>query len=101
MSRTAWRTSGSRWRAFAKGIENADDLKNVLDDLTQSYGLNRKLGRPDGIAAVGHLLAELLAQLDQTEPASEILAEVQAALLKLGRTAEAAVVADRIAQLGG
>jgi tetratricopeptide (TPR) repeat protein len=75
-----------------KGIETQEDGQAVLEDLAESFAINRKLGRADGIAAVGGLLGRLLAQLDLHDAARVVLGEAQAAYARLGRQDAAAEI---------
>ncbi|MBK1730309.1 hypothetical protein [Thiococcus pfennigii] len=55
----------------------------------------RRLGRPDGIGAVGLLLAQVLAIGGHRDEALAVLDEAEAALAKLGRTAALEQVRER------
>ncbi len=45
----------------------------IYDELDESFSLFTRLGRPDGIAAAGHLLAQILAMAGHPEQALEVL----------------------------
>jgi tetratricopeptide (TPR) repeat protein len=84
-----------------KGIERQEDLQAILDDLGESFAVTRKLGRVDGIAAVGTMLGQLLAQLDQHNEARMVFGEAQAAYAKLGQQEAATQIGQLLDRLPG
>ncbi len=69
-----------RW---LRGDQRRDALPVIRDDLQQSFVLIRKLGRPDAIAAVGRLYAQVLAADGEQAQALAVLDDVEAAWRKL------------------
>lgn len=69
-----------RWR---RGDRQDDGLPAIRDDLQPSFAFFRKLGRPDAIAVVGHLYAQVLAADGEQAQALAVLDDVEAAWRKL------------------
>ena len=61
--------------ARAKGEPKRDEIEAILNELGESFAILRKLERPDGVAAVGSLLGQVLAAGGATEPALKVLEE--------------------------
>jgi tetratricopeptide (TPR) repeat protein len=59
--------------AIARGIDSAETLQQVLEDLGESFRLLQQLGRADGLVAVGDLLAQALVAAGAGEEAATVL----------------------------
>jgi hypothetical protein len=71
------------------GIEKGEE-ETIFKELAESFAINKKLQRPDGIAMTGLLLGQFLAARGQTDDAVKVLDDSAAAFEKLGMTAKAA-----------
>jgi len=63
-----------------------DSVQEAYEHLVQSYNINLKLGRLDGICYVGLDLGQLLCQANQKEKGIEILERSRDGFRKLGQT---------------
>ncbi|AGA90192.1 hypothetical protein Thimo_1398 [Thioflavicoccus mobilis 8321] len=70
-----------------RGEHETGGIQAIYDDLAASYEILRRLGRPDGIGAVGLLLAQVLTMGGHRDDALTVLDEAEAAFAKLGQTA--------------
>ncbi len=61
----------------------------------------RRLGRPDGIGAIGLLLGRVYAGIGERDRALEVWIEAEAGFRKIDRRKEADQVAELIRKLGG
>ena len=84
---------------LAKGIEDAETLRLVLDDLMEAFGSVKEMGRVDAVAGVGLELGRLLGGIGQRDATRTVLGEVVAALRQLKREDQAAQVEEMIAGL--
>jgi tetratricopeptide (TPR) repeat protein len=75
-----------------RGDHQTGGLQPIYEDLTESFGILRKLGRPDGIGVVGRWLAEVMAMRGQREEALAVLDTAEQAFAKIGRTAHVAEI---------
>ncbi|HET6427796.1 MAG TPA: hypothetical protein VFJ30_05270, partial [Phycisphaerae bacterium] len=73
------------------GLEKGE-AQVIFDELNESFRLLTKLQRPDGIAAVGVLLGQVLAVAGHADEALAVLDQSAAAFEKLGRADQAAQV---------
>lgn len=67
-----------------RGDHQSGGIQQIYEDLAESFGINLKLGRPDGISVVGVLLAQVLTMGGQKDQALQILEHVESAYNKLG-----------------
>lgn len=77
------------------------DVEAAHPRLAESWKINSKIGRIDGIAHVGALWGQVLAAAGQTAEALEVLGTSEAAFRRIGWTQPADQVAGVIAQLRG
>ncbi|AUB81704.1 hypothetical protein [Candidatus Thiodictyon syntrophicum] len=66
-----------------RGDLQTGGFQQIHDDLAESFEIMRKLGRPDGIGAVGQLLAQVLAMRGEKGEALEVLDQAESAYVKL------------------
>jgi len=62
-----------------------DDVPMALSRLLESYELNQRLGRLDGVCAVGLVVGQMLASGGQWQRGREVLVEVREGFRKLGQ----------------
>lgn len=67
-----------------RGDHQSGGLQQVYEDLSESFAILKKLGGPDGIGAVGLLLARVLTMGGQADAARQVLDEAEAAFETLG-----------------
>jgi len=87
------RLACARLRLERGGWEQGEAL-TIIDELTESFSLNKKLQRRRGIVASGYLLGHLLAKAGQKDAALDVLDEAAAACDKMNWTEEAAEIRD-------
>jgi hypothetical protein len=68
---------------LARGGWEQDEASLIAEELAESYGIIRQLGRADGIANAGALFAQVLAATGRPEEALTVLDEAAAAFAKL------------------
>ena len=74
------------------GRPSEEEVKAILRELVESFAILKKLERPDGIAAVGPLLGQLLTATGRRDLAERVFEDAIAANEKLGLGAEAAAL---------
>ncbi len=88
----------ARARLHRGGLEPSE-AQTVLDELKESFAINRKLQLLNGIADVGQWLGHVLAEADFVDEALDVLDQSAAAFEKLNRTNEAAKVREMQEQI--
>lgn len=73
------------WKLAQHDLQR-DDLPMALARLLESYELNQRLGRLDGVCAVGLVVGQILANGGQRQRGREILVEVRDGFRKLGQS---------------
>ena len=68
-----------------RGDHNRDGLQTINENLSEAFAISSKSGRINAVAAIGTLLAQVLAMGGETDRALEALGDAEAAYLKLGR----------------
>jgi len=86
------------FRAVEKS--DAEAFRSAVEALTESYSINLKIGRLDGICFVGQALGRALAMAGEHDKAREILQCSLDGFRKLGRAQQAAQVEELLRQLG-
>ena len=81
------RFSCAQIRLSISGLEQ-EDGQVILDELSESFTINSKLKRIDGIAYVGSLLGQVLAMVGYAKEAVDVLGQSAAAFKKMGRNEE-------------
>jgi hypothetical protein len=76
-------------------------LQEILDALAEAYAIAHRLGLPDGIAAIGPTLAQILAIGGHQDEALTVLDAAEAACEKLGDTASVLRVRELRAAIRG
>ncbi len=71
-----------------------ESYQEAFEHLNESYTLNMKLGRLDGICFVGRDLGRLLCQAGQKEQGMEILTRSRDGFIKLGREQQAGQIEE-------
>ncbi len=84
-----------------RGDHQRGELQAIHDDLAKSFAINCKLEHPNGIGAVGVLLAHVLALGGLKDEALEILKAAEQAWTKLGNTQGIAHIATLRARIAG
>jgi len=84
-----------------RGDHQRGELQAIHDDLAKSFAINCKLEHPNGIGAVGVLLAHVLALGGLKDEALEILKAAEQAWSKLGNTQGIANIAALRAMIAG
>ncbi|HNA67614.1 MAG TPA: hypothetical protein PLD21_08180, partial [Rhodocyclaceae bacterium] len=77
-----------------RGDHHDSGLQAIYEDLARAYAILVKLGRPDGIGAVGTLLAQMLAMGGLRSEALQVLETAEAAWRKIGQMQQVARVAE-------
>ncbi|BBK40815.1 hypothetical protein STVA_08350 [Allostella vacuolata] len=76
-------------------------VQEVFDALAEAFAIARRLGLPDGVAATGGLLAQVMAMGGHRDAALEVLDEVEQAHAMLGRADGVGQVRDLRARIAG
>ena len=76
-----------------------ENLMQAFEPLQESWQLFLRLGRAEGLAVVGALFGQFLAAMEQTEAATQVFRQSEAAYRKLRRTTEADQVAALLRDL--
>ncbi|HMV64396.1 MAG TPA: hypothetical protein PKE01_13730, partial [Rhodocyclaceae bacterium] len=84
-----------------RGDHHDSGLQAIYEDLARAYAILVKLGRPDGIGAVGTLLAQMLAMGGLRSEALQVLETAEAAWRKIGQMQQVARVAELRQTIGG
>jgi tetratricopeptide (TPR) repeat protein len=77
-----------------RGEHETGGLQTIHDELAEAFAISVKLGRADGIAAIGKLLAQVLAMAGQREQALGVLEQAESAYAKLDNAQGLASVRD-------
>ncbi|MCP5228043.1 tetratricopeptide repeat protein [Accumulibacter sp.] len=83
-----------------RGEHGTGGLQTIHDELAEAFAISIVLGRPDFVAAIGQLLAQVLAMAGQREQALATLAQAEDALAKLNNAAGLAQVRALRERLG-
>lgn len=94
------RLSCAQLRIAQGGLEG-DAARIILDDLAESFALLTRLGRLDGVAAVGGLLGQLLARTGSPREARAALIAAADASARLGQDEEAARMQSLADEISG
>ncbi|MBF0151025.1 MAG: CHAT domain-containing protein [Magnetococcales bacterium] len=76
-----------------------ETLSQILNDLIDAFDRIRRLGRPDGIGAIGFLLGQVYAAIGARDRALEVWIEAEAGFRKIDRRKEADQVAELIQEI--
>ncbi len=76
-----------------------DEYKLILKELSESFSINKRIKRADGIAAVGMLYGKVLAATGHSDQALNIFAESLAAFDKLGKAEQVQYVRTLIEEI--
>ncbi len=74
-------------------------FERALPRLSEAWRLVVKLGRPDGIAAIGGVLGQFLAGADLLDEARNVLGQAAVAYRKLGQAAQAVQIEAMMADI--
>ncbi|HEX6202902.1 MAG TPA: hypothetical protein VF100_07865, partial [Thermoanaerobaculia bacterium] len=77
---------------LTRGDLEKGEAQLIYDELAESFRLNKKLQRVDGIAFSGSFLGQVLARAGHREEALSVLADSASAFEKMGREEEATQV---------
>lgn len=72
------------WKLAQHDLQR-DDVPMALSRLLESYELNQRIGRLDGVCAVGLVVGQMLASGGQWQSGREVLVEVREGFRKLGQ----------------
>jgi hypothetical protein len=75
--------AGTNWDLARIDLEQ-EDYESAFPRLLESFQIFRQLKRPDGIAAVGITLGQILMSAGQTDDARQVLNDSLAAATKIG-----------------
>jgi tetratricopeptide (TPR) repeat protein len=90
--------AASLWSIAQIEIER-DQLEQAFPRIAEAWPLIVKLGRPAGIAFVGHVFGQFLAAAGSLDEARNVLGQAAAAYRKLGQATEAAQIEAMIADI--
>ena len=79
---------------LARGDHEKGDIQTIYEELSESFAINLKLQRPDGIAHAGILLGQVLAMGGLHDEAIKVLDLSAAAFEKIERPRDAAQVRE-------
>ncbi|MDZ7857275.1 CHAT domain-containing protein [Sphaerotilus sp.] len=86
---------------IGRGDHEVGGIQAIYEDLAHSFAINQKLQRPDGIAVVGMLLAQVLAMGGLRDGALKVLDAAEQGFRTLGNTEGVQQVAMLRQQVGG
>lgn len=92
-------TANALWSIAQHDLDEGN-LKAAVPKLVEAYDILIRLGRAEGIAAIGLTYGDILKAVGETDKARTVLARSANIFRKLGRTADAEVAEERISQLG-
>jgi len=84
-----------------RGEHKTGGLQKIHDELAEAFAISVKLGRPEAIAAIGQIFAQVLALGRQCEQALDVLAKAEGAFAKLHDAEKLAQLRAFRATIGG